>query len=82
MDNFEWAEGYETRFGCVYVDYETMERKPKKSAGVVKEIFEGLCGRNERLYEAVERRERERNGNGKASGERRGEGEGVLYAEP
>ena len=80
MDNFEWAEGYETRFGCVYVDYETMERKPKKSAGVVKDIFEGLCGRNEKLYEAIERRERE--GSSKPSGERRVEGEAVLYAEP
>jgi beta-glucosidase len=58
MDNFEWAEGYETRFGCVFVDYETMERKPKRSAGVVREIFEGLCGRNERLYERVEEEER------------------------
>ena len=31
MDNFEWAEGYEKRFGIVYVDYETQERIPKDS---------------------------------------------------
>lgn len=32
MDNFEWAWGYEKRFGLVYVDYETLERTPKQSA--------------------------------------------------
>jgi beta-glucosidase len=32
MDNFEWAHGYEPRFGIVRVDYETGERIPKKSA--------------------------------------------------
>ncbi len=32
MDNFEWAEGYEPRFGIVYNDYETQKRYPKDSA--------------------------------------------------
>ena len=32
MDNFEWAKGYEPRFGIVYTDYETGERIPKDSA--------------------------------------------------
>ena len=32
LDNFEWAFGYEKRFGLVYVDYETLERTPKASA--------------------------------------------------
>ena len=31
MDNFEWAEGYEKRFGIVYVDYETQQRTIKAS---------------------------------------------------
>ncbi|GAB3646902.1 glycoside hydrolase family 1 protein [Glycomyces tarimensis] len=32
MDNFEWAFGYDKRFGLVYVDYATQRRIPKASA--------------------------------------------------
>jgi beta-glucosidase len=32
MDNFEWAFGYEKRFGIVYVDYATQVRTKKDSA--------------------------------------------------
>ncbi len=31
MDNYEWLYGYEPRFGLVEIDYETQERKPRKS---------------------------------------------------
>lgn len=32
MDNFEWASGYEKRFGIVHVDYATQRRTLKNSA--------------------------------------------------
>ncbi len=32
LDNFEWAYGYDKRFGIVHVDYETQRRTPKASA--------------------------------------------------
>ncbi|MEU0671853.1 GH1 family beta-glucosidase [Streptomyces sp. NPDC006172] len=32
LDNFEWAYGYQKRFGAVYVDYATLARTPKSSA--------------------------------------------------
>ncbi|MEV6317953.1 GH1 family beta-glucosidase [Streptomyces sp. NPDC051776] len=32
LDNFEWAYGYEKRFGAVHVDYATQARTPKSSA--------------------------------------------------
>ena len=32
LDNFEWAYGYDKRFGLVYVDYATQRRLPKHSA--------------------------------------------------
>ena len=31
MDNLEWAEGYDPRFGLIYVDYQTLERRIKDS---------------------------------------------------
>jgi beta-glucosidase len=31
LDNFEWAYGYDRRFGLVHVDYATQQRTPKAS---------------------------------------------------
>jgi beta-glucosidase len=31
MDNYEWALGYEKRFGAVHVDFDTLVRTPKSS---------------------------------------------------
>jgi beta-glucosidase len=31
LDNYEWAGGYEKRFGLVHVDFETLKRTPKSS---------------------------------------------------
>ena len=40
MDNFEWAHGYNERFGMIYVDYETQKRTFKDSAYWYKSIIE------------------------------------------
>ncbi|MBO7252349.1 MAG: beta-glucosidase [Oscillospiraceae bacterium] len=40
LDNFEWAEGYNERFGLIYVDYETLERTPKDSAAWYAKVIE------------------------------------------
>ena len=40
LDNFEWARGYQDRFGLVHVDYQTLERTPKESAWWYKQVME------------------------------------------
>lgn len=40
LDNYEWAHGFEQRFGLVEIDYDTLERKIRPSAYVYKEICE------------------------------------------
>lgn len=39
MDNFEWALGYEKRFGLVHVDFATLERTPRESASWYREVI-------------------------------------------
>ncbi len=36
LDNYEWAFGYEKRFGIVHVDFETLKRTPKASYHALK----------------------------------------------
>ncbi len=40
LDNFEWAYGYERRFGIFHVDYKTQMRTAKNSAKAVKAFIE------------------------------------------
>ncbi len=40
LDNYEWALGFEKRFGLVAIDYETLTRTIRPSAYVYKEICE------------------------------------------
>jgi len=39
MDNFEWAEGYNQRFGLIHIDYETQKRTLKDSALWYKDVI-------------------------------------------
>jgi beta-glucosidase len=39
MDNFEWADGYSSRFGIHYVDFATQKRTPKLSASFYREVI-------------------------------------------
>jgi beta-glucosidase len=39
LDNFEWADGYEKRFGIIYVDFATQKRTPKLSANYYKRVI-------------------------------------------
>ena len=36
LDNYEWAFGYEKRFGMVHVDFDTLQRTPKASYHALK----------------------------------------------
>lgn len=38
IDNFEWKDGFDKKFGLYEVDYNTFERKPRQSAKIYSEI--------------------------------------------
>lgn len=39
LDNFEWADGYQKRFGIHYVDFKTQKRTPKLSANFYRTVI-------------------------------------------
>jgi beta-glucosidase len=39
MDNFEWVDGYQKRFGLYRVDFQTQRRTPKLSASFYREVI-------------------------------------------
>jgi len=39
LDNFEWADGYERRFGITYVDFKTLKRTVKLSGEFYREVI-------------------------------------------
>lgn len=43
LDNFEWDQGFEPRFGLIEIDYKTLERKPRPSAN----FYAGICKNNQ-----------------------------------
>lgn len=45
MDNFEWNSGYDKRFGLLYVDYATQERKLKASAFWYRDLIAAHSGK-------------------------------------
>ena len=40
LDNYEWADGYEKRFGITYVDFATQKRTPKLSSHFYRQVIE------------------------------------------
>lgn len=40
LDNFEWNDGYERRFGITYVDFKTQKRIPKESSAFYKAVIQ------------------------------------------
>ncbi|MHB0969986.1 MAG: glycoside hydrolase family 1 protein [Thermoanaerobaculia bacterium] len=45
LDNYEWLDGFEPRFGLYAVDHETMLRTPRESVGVFRELGRAFLAR-------------------------------------
>jgi beta-glucosidase len=43
IDNYEWEDGYQRRFGIVHCDYKTQVRTPKLSARYYAEVIRNRC---------------------------------------
>jgi beta-glucosidase len=41
LDNFEWASGCAKRFGLIHVDFQTLQRTPKRSAQWLRQFLKG-----------------------------------------
>ncbi len=48
LDNFEWAHGFDPRFGIVEVDYQNLQRKVRKSAHVFSDSCRKLFAEGEK----------------------------------
>ncbi|MBU4443721.1 glycoside hydrolase family 1 protein [bacterium] len=42
MDNFEWAEGFDKRFGLYHVDYKTQKRTLKDGSEIYRELIQSV----------------------------------------
>jgi beta-glucosidase len=40
MDNFEWSDGFEKRYGLYRVDFNTQRRTPRLSAAFYREMIQ------------------------------------------
>ncbi|MFE1908897.1 GH1 family beta-glucosidase [Streptomyces gardneri] len=49
LDNFEWAYGYDKRFGLIRVDYTTQHRTPKRSALWLRDTAHRVRGAADRV---------------------------------
>jgi beta-glucosidase len=41
LDNYEWTDGYDKRFGITYVDFKTQKRTPKLSSRFYRSVVRG-----------------------------------------
>lgn len=54
LDNFEWADGFEKRFGIIRVEYNTLERTVKGSGKWLSRLIANNCITQEDVEKAIE----------------------------